>query len=339
MVNFISLYANQKLGEFNILPVVGQNKLNEVYVVGQLHVDLFELSELPDMALSNRQGYKSDDPRYAAVLDFVRKELLADVLKMRDLFVDLKKTDKGKRKLELQKAKEERLRRQVKRYRDQVSKSATQRIVGLGRNLSKIPRRAIERAIAEEINENNPDIGLKREVDEMKKRILISQTYGDKSLSDTIYQMLLHNNVPADHILYTNCDDQQCRIPEGMHVYEYLRDFFMRSYSTQKILAIFVTSKNTKKSWGAVAEVGAAWITHIDHKIFNIHPFRPEHPLDNAQTWHSTNRDKEGCWMSKLNADIFCQKIESICDVLEYQSKDRAANVAHLGTLITIRDT
>ena len=29
--NFISLYANQKMGEFNILPVVGQNKLNEVY--------------------------------------------------------------------------------------------------------------------------------------------------------------------------------------------------------------------------------------------------------------------------------------------------------------------
>ena len=52
------------MGEFNILPIVGQNKLNEVYVVGQLHVDLFELSELPDMALSNRQGYKSDDLRY-----------------------------------------------------------------------------------------------------------------------------------------------------------------------------------------------------------------------------------------------------------------------------------
>ena len=38
--NFISLYANKKMGEFNILPIVGQNKLIEVYVVGQLHVDL-----------------------------------------------------------------------------------------------------------------------------------------------------------------------------------------------------------------------------------------------------------------------------------------------------------
>ena len=98
--NFISLYANQKMGEFNILPFVGQNKLPEVYVVGQLHVDIFELTELPDIALSNRQGYKSDDPRYQAVLDYVRKTLLPDILKMRDSFVSLGKKKKEEAKLE-----------------------------------------------------------------------------------------------------------------------------------------------------------------------------------------------------------------------------------------------
>lgn len=74
--NYVSLYANGKMGEFNILPLVGKNKMTEVYVVGQLHVDLFELTELPDMALSNRQGYKSDDLRYQVVLEYVRNELL-----------------------------------------------------------------------------------------------------------------------------------------------------------------------------------------------------------------------------------------------------------------------
>ena len=97
--NFISLYANSKLGEFNILPLVGQNKLPEVYVVGQLHVDIFELTELPDMALSNRQGYKSDDIRYQIVLDYVRNILLPDILKMREIYVDLIKKDKKENKL------------------------------------------------------------------------------------------------------------------------------------------------------------------------------------------------------------------------------------------------
>lgn len=82
------------MGEFNILPIVGQNKLNEVYIVGQLYVDLFELSELPDMALSNRQGYKSDDIRYETVIKYVREILLPDILKKRVLYTDLTKAAK-----------------------------------------------------------------------------------------------------------------------------------------------------------------------------------------------------------------------------------------------------
>ena len=95
--NFISLYANKKMGEFNILPRVGQNKMNESYVVGQLHVDLFELSELPDMALSNRQGYKTDDDRYIVVEKYVRETLLSDILSMRTKFTDEKNKDKKKK--------------------------------------------------------------------------------------------------------------------------------------------------------------------------------------------------------------------------------------------------
>ena len=101
--NFISLFANKKMGEFNILPSVGQNKLNEVYVVGQLHVDLFELTELPDMALSNRQGYKTDDIRYQKVLETVRNVLLPDILKMREKYVSFTKETKKKETLKKQK--------------------------------------------------------------------------------------------------------------------------------------------------------------------------------------------------------------------------------------------
>ena len=120
--NFISLFANGKLGEFNILPNVGSNKLNEVYVVGQLHVDLFELSELPDMALSNRQGYKSDDPRYEKVRDHIRSTLLPDILKRRELYSDFTKAKKKRKKLEEQKRDEERLRQLVDKFRNNISK-------------------------------------------------------------------------------------------------------------------------------------------------------------------------------------------------------------------------
>lgn len=336
--NFISLFANEKMGEFNILPIVGQNKLNEVYVVGQLHVDLFELTELPDMALSNRQGYKSDDPRYEAVREYVRTELLAEILRKREMYADIVNAEKKRQKEEAQKNDEAKLRLAVDVFRKKASEEAANALAALG---STVSRKTMEEAISKSINANSPDLGLKASVDSQKKKILISQTYPDKSFADIIYQMLMFNNVAADDILYTNCDDEVCRVPEGRSVYDYLREFFVESYSTQKIFVLFVTSENTKISWGAITEVGASWITQIDHKIFNIHPFRPEHPLNDEVQWQSTNRTeptKGDLWMIKLNADIFCQKIEAVCDALDYRKKTRAQNMAHLGTLVSVRN-
>lgn len=335
--NFVSLFANEKMGEFNILPIVGQNKLNEVYIVGQLHVDLFELTELPDMALSNRQGYKSDDPRYEAVREYVRSELLADILKRRETYTDIVNAEKKKQKEEALKNDEIKLKTAVEAFRKKASEQAATALAKLGVDVS---HEAMEDAISKSINDNSPDLGLKVTVDSQKKKILISQTYSDKAFADIIYQMLMFNDVPADDILYTNCDDEVCRVPEGRGVYDYLREFFVESYSTQKIYVLFVTSENTKVSWGAITEVGAAWITKIDHKIFNIHPFRPEHPLNDEVQWQSTNRDKQdgGLWMLRLNADIFCQKIEALCDVLGYRKKPRVQNMMHLGTLVSVRN-
>jgi len=85
------------MGEFNVLPRIGQNKSNEVYVVGQLHVDLFEETILPGMALSNRQGYKNDDLGYKAVTMYAR-ELLNNIIVLRNKWSEIKKKD---RKIEI----------------------------------------------------------------------------------------------------------------------------------------------------------------------------------------------------------------------------------------------
>lgn len=334
--NFISLYANKKMGEFNILPIVGQNRLIEVFVVGQLHVDLFELSELPDMALSNRQGYKSDDPRYEAVIEYVRRNLLPEILSKRKIYADFKSAQKKLDRQDKQKKEEDFLKELVFNFKEKSSFNAAEDIINAG---YEIPKDDLKEIIYQVINNNMPDLGIKSSIDSKKKKILISQTYPDKSLADIIYRFLVFNNVPEEDILYTNCDDEVCRIPEGTSVYGYLRDFFVESYSDQKIFVIFVTSENTKTSWGALTEVGASWITQVDHKVFNIPPFRPEHPLDDDSQWHTTIRDvnTDTLHMSSLSCDIFCQKIEDICDRLGYQKRTRDVNKNHLQTLIQIR--
>ena len=172
-----------------------------------------------------------------------------------------------------------------------------------------------------------------------KKKILISHASKDKVLADLIYSFLVFNNIPPEDILYTSCDDEISRIPEGIaSIYNYLRDFFVESYSNQKIFVIFVTSDNTLSAWGAMTEIGASWITQVDNKIFNIPPFKPQHPLNDEALWHNTERNEndELC-MTKLNADIFCQKIEAVCDKLGYAKKSRKENMDHLKERIIIK--
>lgn len=333
--NFISLFANKKLGEFNILPVVGKNKLNEVYVVGQLHVDLFELTELPDMALSNRQGYKSDDERYQKVRNYISNSLLPDILRMREIYSDIDNAKKKKKKEESLKEEEKRLKEKVDNFRLKASKEAATNLAKID---TKLSNETIEKIVAASINKNSPDLGLKAKIDSQKKKILISHTRADKDLADLIYQTLLFNRVPAEDILYTSCDEEVSRIPEGCKTYEYLRDFFVESYSDQKIYVLFVTSESMRASWGAITEVGASWITRVNHKIFNIQPFRPEHPLDDESIWQTTNRDDNNIWMTRLDMDIFCSKIERVCDDLGYKKKTRQENKNYVESSVEIRD-
>ncbi|EAF1579134.1 ATP-binding protein, partial [Listeria monocytogenes] len=126
--NFISLYANSKLGIFNILPIVGKNKLQEVYIAGQLHIDLFEETNLPDMALSNRQGYKSDDERYRKVLEYVKDELLPNILTDRSFYSELLKTGKKEKEIKRQKKKEKELKEKSLDFKREVTQEMTSEI-------------------------------------------------------------------------------------------------------------------------------------------------------------------------------------------------------------------
>lgn len=332
--NFISLYANDKMGEFNILPVVGANRLNESYVVGQLYIDLFELSELPDMALSNRQGYKSDDPRYMKVIEYVKEELLPNIIAKRVAYAKAKKDQSEKEKANKQEEEERSFRKSVNDFRKHTSEQVAQTIMGKDVTLSEEELRS---AVEDAINANSNMLGLKPHIDQQKKKLFISHTSRDKEIGDIVYNMLVYNNVPPEDIIYTSCDDEVSRVPQGMNIYDYLRKFFVDSVSDKKMYVLFITSDNTKTAWGAMVEIGASWITRIDHKIFNINSFRPEHPLNDEAMWNTIRRAEDGrLSMTNLNCDDFCSKIEQVCDVIGYAHQNRDDNKAKLKTLIVV---
>lgn len=332
--NFISLLSNGKLGEYNILPVVGKNRLIEVYIVGQLHVDLFEETELPDMSLSNRQGYKTDDLRYQTVISYVRDKLLPRITDIRSTFGTFVKEKKEKEKQERQKRDEEELRKKVDEYKATASEQATEKIASKFQD--KMPE-GVQEIIENEMNEFLPIVGIKRKVDSQKKKILISHTKEDKVLSDVIYKMLSFNNVPDVDIIYTSCDNEECRIPNRMDIFEYLRNFFVESYSDKKIFVIYVTSNDMAKGWGSVTEVGAGWITRSNHDIFNVYDHKPRSPLNIVAEWQTSHKTKDDIIMNTVEFDKFVVKIRAICNELGYRAKDKKTNSRELARYVSIK--
>jgi len=332
--NFISLLSNGKLGEYNILPIVGKNRLIEVYIVGQLHIDLFEETELSDMALSNRQGYKTDDPRYQKVISYVRDVLLPRITDIRSTFGTFVKEKKEKEKQERQRRDEEDLRKKVEEYKIAASGQAAEKIAGKLRG--KMPA-GVREIIENEMNLFLPIVGIKKKVDSQKKRILICQIKKDKVLSDVIYKMLLFNDVPDSDIIYTNCDNEECRIPNRMDIYEYLRNFFVESYSDKKIFVIYVTSNDMAKKWGAVTEVGAGWIARSRHEIFNIYAHKPQSPLNIHIEWQTSRKVKDNIVMDRVEFDKFIVKIRDICNELGYRTKDKKSNERELSRYVSMK--
>ncbi|ALC17391.1 putative ATP-binding protein/HSP90-like ATPase [Desulfuromonas soudanensis] len=332
--NFISLLSNKKLGEFNILPNVGRNRLNEVYIVGQLHVDLFEEPELPDMALSNRQGYKSDDKRYTEVISYVQGKLLPSIVDLRAVYATLKKSEANKQKQEKQKQQEIDFAKRIDSYKDTASSSAA---IDIAAKVSGANIDEIKSIIHNKINEILPIVGIKRKLDSQKRKLLISHARVDKSLADLLYQMLIFNNINEVDIIYASSDNGESRIPEDTSVFDYLRNFFVESYSDEKIYVVYVTSKVMSESWFTVSEVGAGWITQSKHKIFNINGHIPQRPLNTEQLWHNSSVDNDSIHMTSVGFDDFIVKIRDVCSKINITPKSKEANIAELSRYVSIR--
>lgn len=328
--NYLSIYSRGKIGEFNILPRIGSNRLPEVYVVGQLHVDLLEDSSLPDMALSNRQGYRDDDPRYNMVLEKA-SQLLKDIVNLRVKWGEEQSKEKRKKHFQDLKNKEDEFRARVFEYESSVVDLISNQI-----NKDNADKKTISHIVSSVLKEKASLLDLKPQIDQNKKKILISHTGEDKDFADLIYKALLFNNFQKEDIIYTSSENQESRIPEDYPIYDYLRDFFVNSISNKKVFVIYATSKKMSSSWGAVLEVGASWITKLDHKIFNLRTdndddYKPEIPLNVNVEWQQSWRTPEGSILiDQINADKFCAKIEAICDLFKIPHKNRNDNIDFL---------
>lgn len=333
--NYLAIFAHNKMGLRNILPIISRNRIYESYIVGNLYIDAFEAPDFPDMAGTNRQGYNENDPRWITALKYIR-EITDKIVRLHEQFATAERAEKDAEKEEKKEAAERELKEQLYNTTKSITENIARKI-----SADKSPEQ-IGQAVSSEIEAMKPLLGFKSIVDANKKKIMISQTWKDKLVSDVIYQMLLFNGVPKDDIIYSNGPDPETNLPEH-DIYGYLQKFFIHSASTEMIFVLFVTSKNVlnieenrpSASWGVLMEIGAAWVTQKDHWIFNINNFKPERPLNIEDKWVAiyTIDDESGNQILSLTeamANSFCNKIIATCQACGYSPKSFINNKKYL---------
>lgn len=316
--NFLAVYSHGKLGKFNILGEIGQNRLNEVYVVGQLYVDEFEETSLPDMALSNRQGYKSDDIRYTIFLQMASK-ILDDVLRMKDKAVREKNKSREDNKLKKRRKEEEQFKKQYGKVIDMFNNA--------------IPDNKLDVNLA---NTMMKELGIKKQrVDEDTKKIFLSHTKTDDKLNNIIYGLMLYNGFLPKEIIYTNDPDCEASVPFNQDVYEYLREFFVRSYSDKELYVVYIHSNASAIAPGVQQEVGAGWIVKSQHCIIKAGYKNPEAPLKVTNVFPSICICDDGNRVvcTEHEFGVLFQLIEDLCKTFSKKARDKKSNLRYFEQL------
>lgn len=241
-VNHISVIANDKLGQFDILPDISTDRMGEAYVVGQFFVDLLEETQLPDIASSNRQAYKQDDTRFAKTLELIKRsalrpilDLKADATKEKNYIRDLEKANKAK-------ASKEAFDKSIKEV---VDNPDFQRVI----HDSTPIKEALERAWE-----------LKDTLKETYKKIMISHNSGDKELIDVLERVLHFCGFEKEEIIYTSSDYYESGFGAYIDIYDYLKDFFVNTTRQTDLCVIYILNQDFVLRWDPVLEAGAGWV-------------------------------------------------------------------------------
>ena len=74
-LNRVAIFMRGKLAQEDVLASIGHKEIFADYIVGELHCDDLDDDDRDEVATTNRQSLKQDDPRYIDLLDALKQEL------------------------------------------------------------------------------------------------------------------------------------------------------------------------------------------------------------------------------------------------------------------------
>lgn len=253
--NRITIFSRDRIGEYDVLPKVQTTTVYDAYIIGEIHMDLFEDDQLVDMAISNRRGYEETDERYQTLIDCLRP-IVSYIAQRKAEVAHRRKTDENLKESE------------------DIKKGFLEK-----ERTRKILMEKLDEVELEIVQDDHFQFSRATRLSENTKRIFISHNKEHEKYGFFIMRLFELLKVDIEkNVIFTSY--APTGVPHDQNIYDYLKSCFR-----EDIYVIFLFSRHFYDSNVCVAETGAAWATNRNHSnvIIDIGYEDIDKPIDNAK--------------------------------------------------------
>lgn len=295
----LRLYVRNKLAIENFLNVINNTQAFVNYIEGEIHFDVLDEDDLPDIATSNRQSLDEHDPRVLLLAEIIKKVVSNLINKRTDLAEQIKNQQ------------ENLLTRQNDNAKKQFAKEVESEVENF-EGLTKSQKSTLTTIVSNKIK---GDV-----VPKSDYIVFISHSREDKIITDFIYHILKYKGAKDSEFFYTSRDDnvEQYGNPESLAVQ------IKQNILKDNVLLLYLTSKAYKASEFCMFEGGAGWATRSVGEYIALSLTYPEMPK------FITNGKLEFCF--EKNRDIPLDRptylfiIKMLNNIIRHLNAGRRAN-------------
>lgn len=252
--NRITIFSRRRIGEYDVLPKVHTTEVYDAYVIGEMHLDIFEDDRFVDMAISNRRGYEETDERYKTFIEDL-KALVRIVVTRKGAVNKLRRGDQDKAEAD--------------KIRDEfMSKAQTKKILEM----------RLDPGERQVVSDENFQFVRAAKLAGNTKRVMISHSSDNKMYGFFIMRMFELLGVDVEKVFLFTSHAPTC-VPHGVDIYDYLKREFR-----DDMYVIFLFSKHFYDSNMSIAETGAAWATNKEFSpiVIDINFTDIDKPINNS---------------------------------------------------------
>lgn len=295
----LRLYVRNKLAMENFLTVINNTQAFVNYIEGEIHFDILDEDDLPDIATSNRQGLDEHDVRVQKLAEIVKKIVNNLISKRTDLANKIKKEQ------------EELLRKQEDNAKKQFVKEIETEVDSFS-NLSNNQKDTLTTLVSNKIK---GDVTPKSDY-----IVFISHSSEDKIITNFIYHLLKAKGANDKEFFYTSRDDSVEQYNDVNSLATQIKNNILKD----NVLLLYLTSSAYKASEFCMFEGGAGWATRSVGEYISLALTYPEMPqfITNGKLEFTFENNRN----LPLDRKTYLFLIEMFNRIIEHLNAGRRAN-------------